>query len=150
MADEIRMATPEAKKPSVINPVLGLVLALSLAGMAFFAAPLILDLLLENVAQFEEATVEFEDDEMDLLTVGIGVMLWFLTFGILLTLVAAVAGKRTIVEQEQATLHPRMEKMTVREAKKYEEKISQQRKKKIEELKKLKAREESQRKRGGS
>jgi uncharacterized membrane protein (DUF106 family) len=149
MSGEIKQATPEAKKPSAITPALGFVLALALGGIAFFAAPLIVDAL-EGVSQFEESTADFDDEEMQLFTVAIGVMLWFLTFSILITLVAAVAGKRTVIEEEQATLHPRMDQMNAREARKYEAKIAQQRKKKIEALKKLKREEEAKRRRGES
>lgn len=149
MSEDIKQAIPDAKKPSPIMPVVGIVLALALAGMAYFAAPLIIEFAEDNVTQFQESTAEFDDDDMELLTLAAGVMLWFLTFSILMTIVAAVAGRRTVIEQEQATLHPRMDQLTPKAARKYEAKVAAQRKKKIEALKKLKEREEAKRRRGG-
>lgn len=146
MSEDLKQAIPEAKKPSVIMPIVGIVMAVSLAGMSFFAAPILIDLLKENSTQFNDVANDLDDN---MLLGAMGVMIWFTTFSILMTVVAAAAGGNTVIDEEQRTLHPRLDQMTPRKAKQYEAKIQKQRQKKIRELKKMRERQEAQRRRGG-
>ena len=146
MSGDIKEAIPDAKKPNPLLPVLGVFLGGSLAVAAYFGAPLLIDILSENIGSFDESTKEIEDD---MLHYAFAVLIWFISFSILMTVVASVAARPTVIEQEQRTLHPRKDKLTQREAKKYESKIQKQRKKKIAALKKLKEKQAREEKRGG-
>lgn len=155
MSEELRQAVHEAKKPSVIGPVMGLVLAAALGVAAYFAAPIIIEQLKENFTQFDEALIEEdevvgeESSNEQLITYATAGFIWFVIFSILMLMVSGVAGRDSVVDSERKTLHPRQDELSARQAEKYYAKISKQRRKKIEALKKLKAQEEAKRRRGG-
>lgn len=155
MSEDIRKAIPEAKKPSALGPLMGLILAIALGVASYFAAPFIVEQLKENITQFDEALIEeseateAEPSNEDIITYASVAFIWFTIFSIMILLVSGVAGRDSVVDKEQKTLHPREDQLTAKEAKKYYDKISKQRQKKIAALKKLKAKEEAQRRRGG-
>lgn len=144
MSEDLRQAIPDAKKPNPLLPILGIVMAVSLGIAAYFVSPIIIELLEDNVAQFNEAAQDIDDD---MLHYAFTAFLWFSTFSTLMALVAVVAARPTVVEQEQRTLHPRLDQLTSREARKYENKIQKQRQKKIETLKRMKAQQEREERR---
>lgn len=155
MSEELRQAVPDAKKPSAIGPVMGLILAVAVGVVAYFVAPMVIDQLQENFTQFDEALIE-EDEVIGeqssneaLITYATTGFIWFVIFSILMLLVSGIAGRDSVVESERKTLHPRQDQLTKRQAEKYYGKISKQRRQKIAALKKLKAKEESKRRRGG-
>ncbi|PJF45008.1 MAG: hypothetical protein CUN55_01130 [Phototrophicales bacterium] len=155
MSEEIRQAVPDAKRPSALGPLMGLLLAASLAVISYFAAPLLIDQLKANFTSFDEAIIE-EDEALegqssneDTITYVTAAFIWFTSFSLLMVLVSAVVGRDSVIEAERKTVHPRQDKMSPREAKKYYAKISKQRRQKIAALKKLKAKEEAKRRRGG-
>ncbi len=155
MSEEIRQATHDAKKPSVLGPVMGLFMALAVGVAAFFSAPFIMEQMQANFTRFDEALIEeseateTESSNEQTIRLAITAFVWFVSFSILILLVSGVAGRDSVVVAERKTLHPRQDELSPRKAEKYYRKISKQRQQKIAALKKLKAKEEAKRRRGG-
>lgn len=149
---EIKQAEAEARKPSVLAPVMGLMLAVALAVIAYFVAPFALEPLRENAENIDKMIVEAEDPEAteQNLRYAMSAFIWFVSFALLMMFVAGVAGRDSLIAAERKTLQPRSSELNAREAQKYYDKISKQRRQKIEALKRLKAKEEAKRKRGES
>ncbi|NDJ85807.1 MAG: hypothetical protein GYB66_07970 [Chloroflexi bacterium] len=138
MSEEIRQASTKRKK-SALTPLMGLVLAIALAVAAFFSAPLIVDLMQENIEPFAEQTEDISTDRLEIVIAGI---MWLLLLSVVGLIAAASAGGDTLIDKEGKIIMPRGRKLSERELQALEKKVAQQRQEKIKALKKLKAKKE--------
>lgn len=148
---EIRQAVPDAKKPSVLLPIMGLTIAICCGVIAYFTAPIVIDTLIDNVDNFQV----YEPDDSQLLinnqlfarnlteiaaTAAIGIVL----FSILMTFVSVIGGRAGLKERQETLAAPKPGQGTDKQWDKYERKLAKQRKEKIEALKRIKAKKDAE------
>jgi hypothetical protein len=144
----------EGRRSGGVLPIVALFLILSLGVVSIFSAPLIIDLLKDNVDDFEERVATIEEKEVfkigerdySQLDVAVGVSLWIILVAFSMFLVAANLGSSG-VEKEDVLLRPTSD--NPRAWAKYERKLAKIRRAKMKEVKKLKEKQEREaRKRG--
>jgi len=153
----IKEVPPEARKPSALLPAMGLIMAICSAIISVFSSPLIIDLLRENISQFEGRTQKLTTGKAVLfqlmgkdftqLHLLLSVITWFILMAIFVMVVSGVAGRASLVDQEARTVKPRKSELTPRQIKKYEKKLEQQRLEKIKALKRMKSKSDSEQRR---
>jgi hypothetical protein len=129
------------KKFNPFLPMLGLILAIMIGVVAYFAAPIVVDLLEKNVDQFATRLQE-EPERKDQVTIGIGAFIWIAFFGLAMTIVMA-AKPRDIVDEEYANLKPR-DLTDPKAVQRYEKKFAKNRRDKIKAVKRIKKQRERQ------
>lgn len=138
---------PEYKrKRNPYLPVIGLILAVMLAIIAWFAAPYLVDLLIENVDNLQQRVQTAEDGERNL-RIAVAVLTWIATLAISMMIVSISTSTRTVLEQEAKTMRPR--EWTDKEIKRYEKELAKNRAAKKKLLKKLKKKKEREQRGGG-
>ena len=148
---EIRQAVPDAKKPSVLLPIMGLTIAISCGVIAYFSAPMIIDTLIDNVENFQV----YEPDDTQILinnqafarnqaelatTAAVGIVL----FSIFMTFVSLIGGRAGLKERQETLTAPKPGQGTDKQWEKYERQLAKQRKEKIAALKRIKAKKEAE------
>ncbi len=126
-------AKSSGRKPNAFMPVFGLVIGLCFAGIAYFAAPLVID----NLNNFEQFASKTENVEEMVLRVSIAAAMWIILFSFAMFLVAMVAGGDSLVDREQKTVLPKGKKMTKRKLARHQRKLDQNRRKRLEALKRM-------------
>ena len=130
---------PEYKpKTNPYLPIIGLVLAIMLGIIAYFASPYLTDLLIENVENLQTRIAEEPDGERNL-RIAVGVLVWIAALAVSMMFVG-IGTSRSLVEEEAQTLRPR--EMTEKQLRKYEEELARNREKKRKMIKKLKKKKE--------
>ena len=131
------------RKTNPYLPLIGLILAVLFGVMAYFIAPMVVDLLAENVDKLGPRLAE-PDGERNI-TIGIGAAIWLVLMTFYFVLVAAAAGGSSYFDDEQKILQPRSDNpKEIKEFYRQREKVL---KKKKEVLKQLAAEEKRQQRR---
>lgn len=157
----IKEAPPEERKPSALLPAMGLIMAVCSALISVFSAPIIVDLLNENVSDFESRTeklvpgrdkvpaalFDLMGKEFTYLHLLIAIVAWFIMMAVFVMVVSGVAGRASLIDQEARTVKPRKSELTPAQIKKYEKKLEQQRLEKIKALKRMKSKHDSEQRR---
>lgn len=157
---EIRQAVPDAKKPSVLLPVMGLVIAVCCGVIAYFSAPMIIDALIDNFDNFQ---VDELDDTQIIITssdsgnvrhlqrtqaeLATAATVGIILFSILMTFVSMVGGRAGLKERQETLAPPKPGQGSDKDWEKYERKLAKQRREKIEALKRIKAKKEAEERR---
>lgn len=130
--------TEHKKKVNPYLPVIGLVLAFSIALLAFGLSGVIKDVVIENFADVQTRVAEEENGELYLQGM-IGAVIWFAGFVTVMSVVS-MALARNIVEDEYSIQMP--VNPTKKDIERYRKAMSKNRKDKIKAAKRLKAKKD--------
>ncbi len=126
------------KKTNPYLPIIGLVLALSIALLAFGASAVLKDVIIEQFPEVETKLAEDENGEMYMQAV-IGFIIWFAGFVTVMSVVSMAMAKN-IVEDEYSIQMP--VNPTQKDIDRYRKAMSKNRQDKIKAAKRLKAKKE--------
>lgn len=131
------------KKTNPYLPVIGLILAIFFGVIAYFVAPILVDILAENFDTIDARLLE-ENGERNI-TIAAAVAIWLVLMSVYVILVAIASGGTSYFEDEQQILQPRSD--NPKEIKAYYRKREKMLKKKKRLIKELAAEEKRQQRR---
>jgi hypothetical protein len=131
------------KKNYVMLPFIGLILIVSLAVLSYFVAPIIIDLLSENLENFDGQTEDIEDLQ---LRAGFAAVLWVMLLALVMLLASIFVGADPDKDAKIIAPPPGASQ---REIDKYNRQLKQARERKKAQLKRLVEKEEREKRRSG-
>ncbi|MCI0714106.1 MAG: hypothetical protein L0154_28375 [Chloroflexi bacterium] len=131
------------RKTNPYLPVIGLLLAVIFGVIAYFVAPSLVDILVENFSSIESRLQE-ENGERNI-TIAAAVAIWLVLMSVYVILITIASGGTSYFEDEQQILQPRSN--DPKEIKAYYSKREKMLKKKKKLIKELAAEEKRQQRR---
>ena len=131
-------APKSKKKPNQFLPVMGLLIAICVGVIAYFAAPLAIDGVKEVMGAQEYRNRIATAENEKYLTYAFGVMIWLVVFSILMLLVSAAIGEDPDKEERLLKPPPGSSPKVLKE---YYKKLEQLEKKRIKQAEALKRRQ---------
>ena len=130
--------TQNKRKPNQFLPIMGLLIALCVGVIAYFGAPLLVDVVKDQV-DLETRRRMVEDEQY--LTIAFGVIIWLVSFSLLMVVVSAAFVEDP--DNEERLLRP-PPGSSPKELKRYYKLLEKQEKKRIKQAEHLKRRQDKE------